>query len=61
MGRGGTKKPKKRLKKAQRELEAAVSGPMSDENEAIAKEKDALIEILLKQEEIYWQQRSHVN
>jgi hypothetical protein len=39
-GRGGTKKPNKRLKKAQRELEAVVSGPMSDENKAIAKEKD---------------------
>jgi hypothetical protein len=43
------------------DLEAAMSGPMSDENEAIAKEKAALIEILLEQDEIYWQQRSRVN
>jgi hypothetical protein len=42
-------------------LKAAMSGPISDENEAITKEKAALIEILLKQDEIYWQQRSRVN
>jgi hypothetical protein len=30
------KKPKKRLRKAQRDLEKALSGPMSDENNAIA-------------------------
>jgi hypothetical protein len=55
------KKPKKRVKKSQRDLEAAMSGPMSDENEAIAKKEAALIEILLEQDEIYWQQRSRAN
>jgi hypothetical protein len=34
---------------------------MSIENEIIAKEKAALIEILLEQEEVHWQQRSRAN
>jgi hypothetical protein len=34
---------------------------MIDENEVIAKEKAALIELLLEQEEVHWQQRSRVN
>jgi hypothetical protein len=55
------KKPNKRLKKAQRELEKAMSGPISDESETIAKEKAALIELLLEQEEIHWLQRSRAN
>jgi hypothetical protein len=54
-------KPKQRLKKVQRELENAVNGPMSDKNEIIANEKAALIELLLEQEEVHWQQRSRVN
>jgi hypothetical protein len=54
-------KPKNRLKKVQQELENAVNGPMTDENEVIAKEKATLIEIILEQEEVHWQQRSRVN
>jgi hypothetical protein len=38
-----------------------MAGPMTDENELIAKETTALIELLLEQEEIHWQQRSQVN
>jgi hypothetical protein len=34
---------------------------MSIENEIIAKKKAALIEILLEQEEVHWQQRSRAN
>jgi hypothetical protein len=52
---------KKRLQKAQSELEKAVNGPMTDENQIIAKEKADLIELLLEQEEVHWQQRSRVN
>jgi hypothetical protein len=55
------KKPKRRLCKAQRELQKALDGPTSDENEEIAKEKANLIELLLEQDEIYWAQRSRAN
>jgi hypothetical protein len=55
------KKPKKRLEKAQSDLEKAMRGPMTDENDAIAKEMAALIEILLEQEETHWMQRSRAN
>jgi hypothetical protein len=55
------KKPKRRLRKAQRELQKALDGPMSDENDEIAKEKANLIELLLEQDEIYWAQRSRAN
>jgi hypothetical protein len=55
------KKPKKRLRQAQREFEKAISGPMNDENETIAKEKAALIELILEQEETHWAQRSRAN
>jgi hypothetical protein len=48
------KKPKKRLRKAQRELEEAMTGQLTDENEAKAKEMANLIELLLEQEEVYW-------
>ena len=54
-------KPKRRLKKAQQELENAMKGTMSVENETIAKEKAELIEILLEQEEVHWLQRSRAN
>jgi hypothetical protein len=47
------KQPKRRLRKAQRDLENALSGPMSDENDAIAKEMATLVELLLEQEEVY--------
>jgi hypothetical protein len=55
------KKPKKRIRQAQRDLDNALSGPMNDENEAIAKEKAALIELLLEQQEVHWLQRSRAN
>jgi hypothetical protein len=58
------RKPKKRLRKAQRDLEKAMSGPISAENEEKGKEMSNdsnLIELLLKQDEIFWAQRSRVN
>jgi hypothetical protein len=48
------RKPKRRLRKAQRELEKAMNGPISDDNEAKAKEMANLIELLLEQDELYW-------
>jgi hypothetical protein len=41
------KQPKKRMKKAEKKLEKAMSGPMSEENEVVAKEMAALIDLLL--------------
>jgi hypothetical protein len=38
-----------------------MNGPMTDENDAKAKELANLVEILLEQEEIHWLQRSRVN
>jgi hypothetical protein len=55
------KAPKKRLRKAQRDLQDAMNGDLSDENDAKAKEMANLIEILMEQEEIYWAQRSRAN
>jgi hypothetical protein len=55
------KRPKRRLRKAQRELDKALSGPMNDDNERKAKESANLIEILLKPEEVHWLQRSRAN
>ncbi|XP_051229050.1 uncharacterized protein [Lolium perenne] len=55
------KQPKCRLRKAQRDLQKALDGPMSDENDIIAKEKANLIELLLEEDEIYWAQRSRAN
>ena len=51
----------KQLKRAQQDLEKAMSGPMTEENETVAKEKDALIELLLEQEELHWMQCSRAN
>jgi hypothetical protein len=48
------KQPKKRLRKAQREFNEALSGQMTEESENKAKELANLIEILLEQEEVYW-------
>jgi hypothetical protein len=45
----------------QRDLEKALSGPMSDENDAIAKEMANLVELLLEQEEVHWMRRSRGN
>jgi hypothetical protein len=55
------KKPKRRLRKAQREYNNAMTGPISDESEKKAKESANLIEILLEQEEVHWLQRSRAN
>ena len=46
-------KLKRRLWQAKKEMEKALSGPMSDENEIIAKEQAKQIEILLEQEEVH--------
>ncbi|XP_073353800.1 uncharacterized protein [Aegilops tauschii subsp. strangulata] len=46
------KKPKKRLRKAQRDLENVMAGPMNDEADAKKKELAELIEYLLELEEI---------
>jgi UDP-2,3-diacylglucosamine pyrophosphatase LpxH len=54
-------KPKGRLRKAQRELERTMNGPLSADNDIKAKELANLVEILLEQEEIYWSQRSRAN
>ena len=53
--------PKKRIRRAQRELEKAMSGPMNVENDEKAKEMAELIELLLQQEELHWLQRSRAN
>jgi hypothetical protein len=55
------KKPKCTLRKAQRELQKALDGPMTDENEVIAKERANLIELLLEQDEVYRAQCSRAN
>jgi hypothetical protein len=55
------KKPRRSIRKAQRRLEKAMSGPITDESELIAKETAALIELLLEQEEMHWMQRSRAN
>jgi hypothetical protein len=54
-------KPKRCLRKAQRELEKAMNDPILDENETKAKEMADLIELLLEQDEVYWAQRSRAN
>jgi hypothetical protein len=48
------RQPKKRIRKAQHELEEALNGPMCVENETKAKELAELVEILLEQEEVHW-------
>jgi hypothetical protein len=53
--------PKRRLQAAQRKLKRAMAVPLSDENETIAKEQAALIELLLEQDEVHWMQRFRVN
>lgn len=52
------KKPKKRLRKARRELERVLAGPMNDANDEKRKELAELIEYLLELEEIQVMQRS---
>jgi hypothetical protein len=53
--------PKKRLRSAQRELETVMRGPINQENDQRKKEIAELIEKLLEQEEIRWNQRSRAN
>jgi hypothetical protein len=53
--------PKRKIRRAQREFDNAMNGPMTDENEAKAKEMALVIELLLEQEEIYWLQRYRAN
>jgi hypothetical protein len=55
------KKPKRRLRRAQQRLETAMNGPLTEENENLAKEMASLVELLLEQEEIHWLQRSRAN
>ncbi|XP_071680424.1 uncharacterized protein [Lolium perenne] len=55
------KKPKKRLRRSQREFYQAVSGALTDESEIKAKEMAELIEQILEHEEIEWIQRSRAN
>uniref|UniRef100_A0A452ZC68 Uncharacterized protein n=2 Tax=Aegilops tauschii subsp. strangulata TaxID=200361 RepID=A0A452ZC68_AEGTS len=55
------KKPKKRLRKAQRDLEKIITGPMNDETEEKRNELSELIEFLLELEEIHYMQRSRSN
>jgi hypothetical protein len=55
------KKPQRRIRTAQRKLERAMAGPITAENELIAKEQAELIELLLEQEEVHWMQRSRTN
>jgi hypothetical protein len=38
-----------------------MAGPLSEENEVIAREQAALIELLLEQDEVHWMQRSRAN
>ena len=55
------RKPKQRLRKAQRDLESCMRGPLTPENERENFELAQLIEKLLEQEEIKWCQRSRAN
>jgi hypothetical protein len=55
------RKPKGRLRKAQKQLEQAMNGPLSVENGRKAKELTNLVELLLEQEEVYWSQWSRAN
>jgi hypothetical protein len=51
------KKPKKRLRKAQLDLELLMRGPMPPEAEEERNDLAKLFDILLKWEEIEWSQR----
>ncbi|XP_071681651.1 uncharacterized protein [Lolium perenne] len=55
------KEPKHRLRQTQNKLEKTLNGPMTTENEVLAKEMADLVELLLEQEEIHWLQRSRAN
>lgn len=55
------KKPKKRFRRAQKELEKVMTDPITDESEKKRKELAELIEFLLELEEIHYMQRSRAN
>jgi hypothetical protein len=55
------KRPKRSLRKAQRELDELMRGPLNMENDQKKHELAKLIEKLLEEEEIEWQQRSRAN
>ena len=54
------KGPRARLNKAQKDLEALMQAPYTEEGRAKQKELSVLIENLLDQEEIFWAQRGRV-
>jgi hypothetical protein len=55
------RRPKKRLRAAQRELEAVMRGPFTPNNEERKHELAMLIKKVLEQEEICWNQHSRAN
>jgi hypothetical protein len=55
------KRPKHSLRKAQRELDLLMSGPLYPDSDQKKHELAKLVENLLEQEEIKWCQRSQVN
>jgi hypothetical protein len=55
------RKPQKRIRKAQKRFDEAMSGPMTAEKLEMAKEMKELIDLLLEQEETHWMQRSRAN
>ena len=54
------KKPKQRLRKAQRDLKWVMRGPINYDNEEARKELSELIEYLLELEEIHMMQMSRI-
>ena len=55
------KKPKQRLRKAQRDLERVMRGPINDNSEEARKQLSELIEYLLELEEIHMMQMSRIS
>jgi hypothetical protein len=55
------KNPKQQLRKAQRDLDMIMRGPINDVNQAKKFELGKQIEKLLEQEEIKWSQQSRAN
>jgi hypothetical protein len=54
-------RPKRRLRQVQRELETQMRGPMNPASDGRKQELVQLIEKILDQEEMYWNQRSRAN
>ena len=55
------KKPKQRLRKAQRDLERVMRGPINDNSEEARNQLSELIEYLLELEEIHMMQMSRIS